>query len=41
MIGELDLDLLERTIHNLEKKADYADIRVAEAHNTVIVMKDG
>ena len=41
MIEELDLDLLERTIHNLEEKAHYADIRIAESKNTAIVMKDG
>jgi len=41
MIEELDLNLLERIIHSHEKKADYVDIRVAEAQNTVIVMKDG
>jgi TldD protein len=41
MMEELDLDLLERIIHNLKKKVDYVDIRIGETQNTAIVMKDG
>ena len=41
MIEELDLDLLDRTIDNLEKNVDYVDIRISKTQNTAIVMKDG
>lgn len=41
MKEELDLDLLEKTLQSVEKHVDYADIRVNESDNTVIVMKDG
>ena len=41
MRKELDLDLLDKTLKSVEKHVDYADIRVNESDNTVIVMKDG
>ncbi|HHY00369.1 MAG TPA: TldD/PmbA family protein [Methanothermobacter sp.] len=41
MKKELDLDLLDKTLKSVEKHVDYADIRVNESENTVIVMKDG
>ncbi|AUB56637.1 MULTISPECIES: TldD/PmbA family protein [Methanobacterium] len=41
MKSELDLDLLGKTLESVEKHVDYADIRVSESQNTVIVMKDG
>jgi len=41
MKTELDLDLLEKTLDSVDKHVDYADIRVNESQNTVIVMKDG
>ncbi len=41
MKDELDLDLLDKTLKSVEKRVDYADIRVSESQNTVIVMKDG
>ena len=41
MKEELDLDLLEKTLKSVEKYVDYADLRVNESENTVIVMKDG
>ncbi|MCC7563442.1 MAG: TldD/PmbA family protein [Methanobacterium sp.] len=41
MKEELDLDLLDKLLKSVEKNVDYADIRVNESENTVIVMKDG
>lgn len=41
MKEELDLDLLDKILKSVEKNVDYADIRVNESENTVIVMKDG
>jgi len=41
MKEELYLDLMGKIIHLVEKTADYADIRVSESQNTVMVMKDG
>ena len=41
MKEELDLELLDKTLKSVDKKVDYADIRVNESENTVIVMKDG
>lgn len=41
MKEELNLDLLEKTLKSVEKHVDYADLRVNESENTVIVMKDG
>jgi TldD protein len=41
MREDLDLDLLEKTLRSVEKHVDYADIRINESENTVIVMKDG
>lgn len=41
MNKELDLDLAEKTLLNVEKSADYADIRVSKTQNTVLIMKDG
>ena len=40
MRKELDLDLLDKTLKSVENM-NYADIRVNESDNTVIVMKDG
>jgi TldD protein len=41
MRTELDPAILEKTITNLERKADYVDLRLSESNNTIIVMKDG
>ena len=35
----VNLDLLDKTLKSVEKHVDYADIRVNESDNTVIVMK--
>lgn len=40
MDDQLDLDLLEKTINSIEKRADYVDIRVNETYSTAIIMKD-
>lgn len=40
MSDEIDIDYFEKIINKLESKVDYADIRVGNAVNNAIVMKD-
>lgn len=40
MSNEIDVDYFEKIINKLESKVDYADIRVGDAVNNAIVMKD-
>jgi TldD protein len=41
MKEEQILDLMGKIVYSVEKTADYADIRISESQNTVIVMKEG
>ncbi len=41
MTNPLYLDVAERTIHLLENRADYVDVRISENQSTSILMKDG
>lgn len=41
MTNQLDLDLFNGILNKIEKKADYADIRVSDSQNTAITLKDG
>ncbi len=35
-----DIDYLFKIVHNLEKKAEYVDLRVGQSNNSSIIMKD-
>jgi len=41
MTNQIDLDLFQSILTKIEKKTDYADIRVSDSQNTSIIMKDG
>lgn len=41
MVDKMDISALEKTIHWLGKKADYADIKMGESTSNSLLMKDG
>lgn len=41
MNGMIDIDYLFKIIHNLEKNAEYVDLRIGQSNTSSIVMKDG